>query len=387
MRAWLIAGVLLVTAGAAVLIGRAAFSSSPQPWRPELQRVLDGLVTGRGRIAPGVTAYVSGPHGTWLGSAGLADVATGEPMRPNARVRLGSVSKLWTATVIMQLVGEGKLKLDDSVEHWLPGLPAYASHITVRDLLNHTSEMVDTNDITQNPVRYLRRVKDPALRGRLETVARRLAQDPGYAFPPGLWIEFAAALPLLSVPGTSYHYSNIGYMVAGRIAERAGGGDLATLVRRGLTEPLHLTDTAYDPAPQISGSHAHGYSVASTGKLIDTITWTEGLGANGGVVSNAADEAHFLQALKSGKVLAPAQLAAVKQPSAFSNYGLGTGVDQSGCAGTAYGHNGAGAGFETNVFVSSDGSRVAVLLLNGRTADSHGDATAFNAMQRLYCAA
>ena len=86
-------------------------------------------------------------------------------------------------------------------------------------------------------------------------------------------------------------------------------------------------------------------------------------------------------------MLGPAQLAALKKPSAHSNYGLGTGVDKSGCAGTAYGHNGGGDGFETNVFVSGNGDRVAVLLLNGRTADNSGDAVAFMAMNQLYCAA
>ena len=83
-----------------------------------------------------------------------------------------------------------------------------------------------------------------------------------------------------------------------------------------------------------------------------------------------------------------AQLAELKRPSAaYPNYGLGVGISASGCAGIAYGHNGGGEGFETNVLVAGDGSRVAVPLLNGRTADDHGDDVAFKAMNRLYCAA
>src|SRR5450759_1025630 len=104
----LIAGLLLVAAAAAVLVDRAVLSKSAQSARPDLQRILDGLVTGRDRVAPGVTAYVSGPHGTWVGSAGLANVKTGEPMRPDAPMQLDGNPKAWTATVILQLVGGAK---------------------------------------------------------------------------------------------------------------------------------------------------------------------------------------------------------------------------------------------------------------------------------------
>ena len=354
---------------------------------PQFQRVLNRLVSGRSPIAPGVTAYVSGPHGTWAGAAGVANVKTGEPMRPDARMRLESVSKLWTATLILRLAQQHRLSLDDTVERWLPGLLPAGHRITLRQLLNHTSGLIDNNDINQNPTRYLGQIKDRPLRAKIAAINKRVAKDPGYEFSPRLWVEVAAALPLLLPPGTSYHYSNIGYIVAGLIAERAGNQPLPTLFRTQVIAPLDLTSAAYDPHSKITGPHAHGYKVAANGKLTDTTTWTLGLGANGGIVSSAADEGRFLAALMKGTLLGHAQIAALKKPSAQSNYGLGTGVDKSGCAGTAYGHNGGGDGFETNVFVSGNGDRVAVLLLNGRTADNSGDAVAFMAMNQLYCAA
>jgi D-alanyl-D-alanine carboxypeptidase len=220
---WLFAAVAALAA--AVLAGLAARTPDEPPpaARSGLQRVLDGLVAGRDRIAPGVTAYVSGPHGTWSGAAGLADVGTREPMRPAARLRLESVSKLWTATVILTLVSEGRLRLDDTVAHWLPGVLPYGDRITVRQLLNHTSGMVDSNDIEQVPALYLRRLHDRALRARVLRLSARLRRDPGLDVPPSLWVELAAALPLERPPGTAFHYSNIGYDVAGMIAERAGG--------------------------------------------------------------------------------------------------------------------------------------------------------------------
>jgi CubicO group peptidase (beta-lactamase class C family) len=190
---WLVTALLAAAAAIGIVVDLALRSDRSENARPDLQRVLDGLVLGRGRIAPGVAAFVSGPHGVWLGSAGIANMQTGEPMRPDARVRLESVSKLWVATLIAQLVGDGKMRLDDRVARWLPGLLPYGNRITVRQLLNHTSGMVDTNDITHNGPFYIRQVKDPRLRARLLAVGRYLEKDQGYAFSPHLWIEFAAA--------------------------------------------------------------------------------------------------------------------------------------------------------------------------------------------------
>jgi D-alanyl-D-alanine carboxypeptidase len=376
----------------AVLVLAACGSQRATHPRRELQQTLANLVTGSGSIAPGASAVVIGPHGTWASAAGFADVSSRERMLPDARVRLESVSKLWLATLILQLVGEGRLRLEDTVERWLPGLLPYGNRITVMELLNHTSDIVDTNDITHAPRSYIGQVKDPELRAELLRVGHRLAADPAYPFPWQLWVRFAAALPLQSPPGSSFHYSNIGYLVASMIAQRAGGGDLATLFGHRIIQPLGLTHTAYDPSPQIAGPHAQGYSVAADGKLTNTTTWVEGLGADGGIVSDASDEARFLQALMRGRLIKPAQLAALKTPSTASRhgpvgpYGLGTAIIQTACAGPGYNHGGGGLGFDTGVIVSPDGRRVAVLLLNGRTADDHGDPIAISALESLYCA-
>ena len=147
---------------------------------------------------------------------------------------------MWTSAVILQLVGEGRMRLDDTVQRWLPGLLPYGSRITVRQLLSHTSGMIDSNEIVAHPYRYLAEVKSPALRAKILAISRRLGTDRAYEFSPRYWIEFAAALPLLFKPGTAYSYSSIGYDVAGLIAERVGGADLATLIRRRITQPLHL---------------------------------------------------------------------------------------------------------------------------------------------------
>jgi D-alanyl-D-alanine carboxypeptidase len=382
---------VLVVCGLGALIARSAFTGGPhpQPARPDMQRVLDGLVADWSKITPGVTAYVAGPDGVWTGSAGIA--APGVAMAPNARLRLNSVGKTWTATLVLKLVAEHKMSLDDTVAHWLPGLLPYGNQITVRQLLRMTSGMIDTNDLFARPRHYYDKIKDPALRARAVALFTHPAASPGDPNPTLTWIQIAAALGLQYKPDTTWHYSNIGYMVVGLIAARAGGADLATLFRREIIDPLHLTSARYNPSPDITGPHAHGYVINSNGTLTDATGWTQGLAANGAILSDAADEAHFLQALMRGQILKPTQLTALKTPY-LDGYGLGIAVQQDGCgaSGTAYGHNGSGDGYMSSVQVSPNGSRVAVVLINGyyasQLAQDSTNQTLATTMQRLYCA-
>ena len=111
---------LVVAAAIGIAVERATAPPSSAS-RPELQQTLERLVTGPGRVAPGVTAFVSGPHGSWSGAAGLANVSTGAAMWPDAPMHLDSQTKTWVATLILQLVAERRMRLDDTVERWLPG--------------------------------------------------------------------------------------------------------------------------------------------------------------------------------------------------------------------------------------------------------------------------
>jgi D-alanyl-D-alanine carboxypeptidase len=357
-----------------------------QPARPDFQRQLDALVTGPHRLAPGVTAFVLGPHGTWSGSAGLADITKQVRMTPDARLRLESVSKLWTATVLARLATEHRLGLDDTVERWLPGLFPYGNLITIRELLNHTSGMVDNNDFDQRPRFWLAQIHDPELRAELLATAARIQKDRAHIFPTMLLIRAAAAIPLQFDPATSYHYSNIGYETAGVIAERAGHARLADLYRRVITAPLGLTSAAYAPHGPIPGPHPVGYIVARGGNTIPATRWgAGGLAAEGGIVVDAQDEARFLLGLVHGKVVPPTMLTQITAGSGPNPaYGLGTVVERT-CGGTTLSHNGGGMAWASSVAVSLDGSRVAVLLFNGRRSDGSGDYAA--ALFKLFCAA
>src|SRR5215212_5608947 len=196
---------LIVAAGVALGVDRTFFTKN-ETRSESMQRVLDGVVTGPNRLAPGATAYVSGPHGTWIGSAGLANAKTAESMPVDARMRIESNSKTWLVAVVLQLVQEGKLSLEDTVDRWLPGLlRAHGTEITLRELMSDSSGLIDDNDITASPRAadaFLARVGDPKLRARLLAVGARLRANPAAEVSPLWLIRLAAWQPLVATPGT-----------------------------------------------------------------------------------------------------------------------------------------------------------------------------------------
>src|SRR3954462_1884461 len=133
---------LAVVAGLAALAAPApASAGSSRPLdRARLQHQLYRLVAAG---APGVVALVRDGERTWTLTSGYANVASHARMRARDRFRIGSVTKSFVSTVVLQLVGEGRLTLDDTVEHWLPGQVPNGQAITLRMLLNHTSGLFD----------------------------------------------------------------------------------------------------------------------------------------------------------------------------------------------------------------------------------------------------
>ena len=328
---WLVAVALASLAGVAAMgIVHDGGADRMGASRPDLQAVLDELVTGPHRIAPGATAYVSGPRGTWLGSAGVADLRTDDPMPTDGRMRLESVSKIYTATLILLLAQDGRLGVDDTVEQWLPSMLPYGTRITIRQLLTMRSGLIDTNDFSNHLAFYLADVRDARLRSQLNALARRIAAHP------------------------------------------------ATIVA-----PLGFERTAYDPQGPIAGPHVQGYMLTVGKAPLETTDRHVAIGAGGGIVSDARETAEFLQALMQARLLKPQNVAAMRGAN------LWLGGEQTGCAGAAYGWSGAASGFKTNVWVDRTGTRVAVLLLNARVGGSGGpagDRAASDALARLYCA-
>ena len=373
--------VVVVLAAAAVVINRTLLSSDDD--RPELQGIVDALVEGPDAVAPGATAYVSGPNGNWVGAAGVADVDSDAPMPPDARMRIASVSKLYLATMIFQLDQEGVLNTGDTVEQWLPGLLPYGDDITIEHLLTNTSGLIDDNDIDDaykagTIDRYLDNVEDDELLARFHDAVERLLADPSAEVSPMLWIELASWQPLLFTPGTDSHHSNIGFNIVGLIAESATGHDLSTLYSQRIFEPLGLEHSAYEPQGPISGPHAKGYEIVDGKITADKTAENYGKGADGGIVTNAAELASFLGSLMNGDLLDADHVAQMQQ------WLFGGGMD-SGCGGTVHVAVGTSNAYRVYADVNSDGSQVTALLLNGRIVPGDIADAAADASLALYC--
>jgi D-alanyl-D-alanine carboxypeptidase len=196
----------------------------------ELQRLLDQLVAAG---APGAAGWVQDDNGAQPAASGVADLRTGGPMRPELHFRAGSLTKSLVATVVLQLVAEGRLSLQDSLDRRLPGILPYGEQVTLRQLLNHTSG-VPHNWATVEQTLY----RSPGGRSRDWT--------------PRELVALVADQPPDFPPGTAWSYSNTGYHLLGLVVEAAGGSTLGQELHRRIVAPLGLHGTSF---PESSPDH------------------------------------------------------------------------------------------------------------------------------------
>jgi D-alanyl-D-alanine carboxypeptidase len=300
----------------------------------------------------GALALVDDGDRTWQLASGVPRLDAPEPLRPDARFRIGSLTKTFVATVALQLVAEGRLGLDDPVSRWLPDVLPNGSAITLRMLLNHTSGLYN---YTSSPIFQ---------EWAFTTPTRPLAPDD--------LVALATAQPATFPPGEGWAYSNTGYVVAGLMIEAAAGRDIENLVRERILDPLDLDDTSFPRrAPNISGYHANGYlppSLTGEGywdvtKLSPTLTW-----AAGGMISTADDVHRFFAALLGGELLTPATLTEMLTTVPVAEgwgYGLGIESLEYTC-GTVWGHSGSVQGYFTLAYNDVSGDRSALVTISTR---------------------
>ncbi|WP_194235845.1 serine hydrolase domain-containing protein, partial [Streptomyces sp. CB01881] len=313
---------------------------------------LDAAV--RGLVSPGGASATLGlvserGRTVWKGAAGTADLATGARASADGRFRIGSVTKTFVATVLLQLVAEHRLGLDDPVERHLPGLVLNGGQITVRQLLNHTSGLANYTD---DPA-FSFEEDDGALQQWLSTGRWR-------SYRPQELIAIAAKYPPYFAPGQGWHYSNTNYIVAGLLVERLTGRTWGDEVEHRIIRPLGLTGTSMPvDSPFIPGPHAHGYYKLATGPADATLLNPSMGGAAGAGISTTADLTRFLSALLGGRLLGPAELAEMKRTTPQSGpaeYGLGLQRTTTAC-GEFWGHGGGIPGYNTLLYGTADGRR------------------------------
>ncbi|MEU4690713.1 serine hydrolase domain-containing protein [Actinoplanes sp. NPDC023714] len=301
---------------------------------------------------------VTTAKGCWTGTSGVADLRTGAPVPADARFRVGSVTKVFTATVVLQLAAEGRLSLDDSVRTHLPRLlPAEYAGVTVRQLLNHTSGL-----------------PSPALPDDIEwALAHRYD-----VWTPERIVRLALRNPREFAPGDEQHYTNMGYIVAGRLIEKVTGHAYATEIQRRIAGPLRLRDTYVPGAdPTIRGPHAHGYQTVG-GTLVDVTNWSQTLTpAAGDIISTLADLDTFTAALFAGRLLPAAQLDEMftlpPVPGATHSAGLEATTLPTGEV--LWAKSGARYGYSSAIGGSRDGSFRLVYSVNSTDAKGSGQMT------------
>jgi CubicO group peptidase (beta-lactamase class C family) len=282
---------------------------------------------------------------------GLAEVETGRAVTPTTNFRLASLSKQFTATAVMLLAAEGRLRWDDEIAALLPGLPAYARGVTVRHLLNHTSGLPDYERFV--PDTQTAQVHDadvPAL----------LARDSALKF----------------APGTRYAYSNTGYVLLALLVERASGQRYADFLRARVLAPLGMTGTlAFEEGRSAVPERAYGYAVRDGSVRRTDQSNTSATLGDGGVYSSAADLARWDAAITRHALVSaaaqrlawtPPPLApAMAQPYGPTPYGFGWFVDTD--RGTMrLRHHGQSRGF-TNAIVRYPERGLTVVVLTNRS--------------------
>ena len=304
---------------------------------------------------PAVTLAVNSP------GRHLALVASGTGRRDggplvtvDAQFRVASVTKMFVATVLLQLAQEDRLRLDDTLSRYVPSFPG-GDRITLRHLLNHTSGVPDFE------------LADGFGKGLLADRQRRWRTDEILALVTGVRSDFA--------PGTRYSYSNTGYVLLGEVIRAVTGSTWDTEVRRRIIGPLHLRHTYVAGAEPVPGGVLPGYYDADndgdqenveTGQPWPALETAEG--PAGAIISTAGDLAAFGDALFRGRLLAPASLrqmlAEGPHHARNSNYGLGVEISRPDYRTTVWGHGGALPGFRSALWYVPSRDIVVVVLAN-----------------------
>ncbi|MEV1169901.1 serine hydrolase domain-containing protein [Nonomuraea sp. NPDC049784] len=351
LAAALLAGT--ATAGtAAADSGVAVPKAAAGQDRPELQNAMQAFVDA-GFL--GAQLRVHDQRGEWVGSAGVRKLGQTAKPPTNGRFWAGSVTKTFTATLVLQLVAAGKIGLDAPVAGYLPKL-GLDRRITVRMLLQHTSGLFNYaggetyDDGTSVP--GLPATGDEWLVNRFRS------------YTPEELVRFALSKPARFEPGTDQSYANTNYTLALLLIEKVTGRSYSEELQRRILRPLGLRDTVVPgDRTELPGPHAHGYyryQDAGQQKVVDISRQNLSLLAGAGdLISTTRDLHTFISALMGGKLLPNNLLAEMRKPYGKYNYGFGLFVQDLGPnCGTVYQHNGSPPhGYGALMYSSPDGTK------------------------------
>ena len=295
---------------------------------------------------PGVIAAVWVPNkGTWIKGFGKADIATGQTMDPDMLFRVGSLTKSFTATVILRLSEEGKLKLDDTLDKYItdPVIPN-ANNITIRQIASMTSGLFNyTEDMD-----FLMAVK----------------KEPSRVWTSKELINYSIAHSPYFAPGTSFYYSNTNFILLSMIIEKITGNSLGSEIQNRIITILRLNNTTFPTTPAMPSGSSHGYSLNDDGTTVveaSALDPSATFGA-GAMISDIYDLKKWVEAVGNGKLLSDAshtaQFTWVSEPdSQTDKYGLGVVK-----VGNFIGHDGVINGYNSMMaYLPSNGAVIIVM--------------------------
>lgn len=282
--------------------------------------------------APGCLVSIKTPESIYEYAGGKADLSSDTDMSTTNLIRIGSITKTFTATLTLILCDEGILRLNDKLYEYYPEFPG-ADKIEIRHLLQHTSGIVTWDENEE--------IRMQIYNGTGDWNIDKL-------------IDWASEQSLHSEPGEEMHYSNIGYFLLGKILEQSSGSTVAELIRQKICIPLGFTQTFMPAIPYPSGDVIHGYD-ESSGEVLDMTATPQAEAINfelawtaGGMLSNLDELSSWSRALVNGTLLSDSlhqqQMPVLNPPTQSVPYwtGYGMGISQ---ADAWIGHTGAICGF------------------------------------------
>jgi D-alanyl-D-alanine carboxypeptidase len=276
---------------------------------------------------PGAIVGIWGPAGDYVRAFGVADKATQAPMQTDFYSRIGSVTKTFTVTAVLQLVDQGKLALNDPITKYIAGVPS-GDKITLRELAQMQSGLITFDDVEQ--------------------FVNSVLADPHQSFTPAQLLGYALDKPLQFPPGTQYQYSNTNTVLLGLVVEKQSGQSLPDYIREHILAPLKLTHTSFPTTAAFPDQHPEGYTTPQGAELTATDwnpSWAWGAG---NMISTLEDMRIWAHALATGPLLTPEtqrqrlDTTVPMNPEKSAFYGLGIFN-----AGGWIGHSGSIFGYQT----------------------------------------
>ncbi|WP_022894377.1 serine hydrolase domain-containing protein [Agromyces subbeticus] len=328
-----------------------------------LQRTIEALVDP-GII--GLSVRVDDEQGTWVGSAGAAELDGNEKPPIDGHIRIGSNTKTFTATLVLQLVAEGRIGLDDPVADHLPEF-GVDERITVRMLLQHTSGLFNfTGEVYEDGSIVLGVLMPYGPKGT-EWLDKRFV-----TYRPQELVELALSKPARFEPGASWSYSNTNYVLARLLIEKVTGRTVTEELQRLILTPLGMSHTVVPGDAEIAEPHAHAYYRYDEDGEPRTVDVTRQnpswVSAGGDMISTTEDLHTFIAALTGGRLLPDELRAEMFTPRATGipnmDYGLGVFVLTTDDGGTVISHNGGSVGHAALMYSTPDGSKTLTAALN-----------------------